>query len=212
MLQDMHLEDVYVIQHRRSEVVLRFSDLYSHERLDCLDGLRTLSIPPDMSYIILFSILKISYQCLELEDNNIKLQWKTLLQATSKSPISTQSIEDSIYAYLRKENAILPSLKPVLISKIKSRIVADFSAISIDFISNSEPTLDYVRACIELCWSMLIQTPQLYIEYNGNRFNSGTHKRFFTSSEQAQTIKQFVWPVLLERDTRRILSKGLVIT
>ena len=209
VLQESYLEEIYLPQFRRSEVIQRFSDLYTQERLDCLEKLRCLGLSTELSTNILFSIYKIAFELTQLEDRRITQQLKILLHI-SNNPLSSLAIQESVYAYLRKENVILPKLIPVLANSTLCAVSCEFG--DLVNMSCSKLLRDFTGNCIELAWSILIQTPKLYLEYTNTKFDAVSHKRLFSSNEKSDKIRFYVWPSLLETDTKQIVCQGVVVT
>ena len=209
VLQDSYLEEIYLPQYRRSEVIQRFSDLYLQERLDCLEKLRFHGLPTTLSNNLLFSIHKIAYELTQLEDRKITQQLRILLHI-SNNPISSLSIQESVYAYLRKENVILPRLLSVLTVSTLCAVSCEYG--ELEGINDTKFLRDFTGNCIELAWSILIQTPKLYLDYTKTKFNAISHKRLFSANEKSDAILYYAWPSLLEADTQRTVCQGIVIT
>ena len=68
----------------------------------------------------------------------------------------------------------------------------------------------YVNRCIELCWLMTVQDPQLHLDFdaqNGDRVDESLFKHFTKSGEY---IDYLVWPVLYLHSKGPLLKKGVV--
>ncbi|KAI6648926.1 hypothetical protein LOD99_6999 [Oopsacas minuta] len=207
--QDRYIEEIYLPQYRRSEVVKRFTNMYMQERLDCLEAFRSKGFSSDKTNRIIFSILKTAYEYTCREDRRITQQLQILLEIPN-NPVSSLAIQDSVYTYLRKENVILPSLLPVLTDRVISSVLAGNGEL-LDLI-NTRLVRVYAKSCVELSWGILIQSPRLYLGFKEKRFNPDIHRRFFSSDQDSEIIQFFVWPSLLESGTLRTLCQGIVVT
>ena len=206
---ESYLQEIYLPQYRRTEVIRRLSNLYIQERLDCLEAIRLSGVSADKTNRIIFSILKTAYELMCAEDSRINQQLEQLLELPDNS-LTALSIHESVSSYLRKENAILPSLLPGLIERVENAMLEEngeyFSA------SSARIIRDFARNSLELSWSILIQSPKLYLSYNGRLYDPDTHRRFYSSDHDSEKIKYFIWPSLVETGTLRTLCKGIVVT
>ena len=179
------------------------------ERLDCSEVIRTAGVSAETTNVILFSIMKTAYEMMCAEDARINQQLKQLLELPDNS-ITVLSIQESVSSYLRKENVILPSLLPVLKERVVSAVLEEYGQFVSE--SNARIVYEFARNSLELSWSILIQSPKLYLSYHDTCYNTDTHRRFYASDHTSECIKYFIWPTLIETGTLRTLCKGIVFT
>lgn len=204
-----YLKEIYLPQHRREEVIWKLSNLYTQERLDCLTGIRTSGVSADRTNKIIFSILKTGYEAMCVEDSRISQQLKQLLELPDNS-MTAISIHESVSSYLRRENVILPSLLPVLTEQVVSAVLEENGEFVTE--SNTRIVTDFARHSLKLSWSILIQSPKLYLNYSETRYDTDIHRRFYSSDHESEDIKFFIWPSLIEVGTLQTLCKGIVVT
>lgn len=79
-------------------------------------------------------------------------------------------------------------------------------------LSKSTEFQAYISECVQLSWSIIVQTPLLTLEYDATVFDSAKHERFHTSDRASDQIVSYLWPSLLEKQSGRCVAKGIVIT
>lgn len=68
---------------------------------------------------------------------------------------------------------------------------------------------EYVIKCAEVCWHMVLQSPQLHMEScfeDEETFNTNKYKHYKTKGNKYQFI---VWPALYLHKDGPMLSKGI---
>ena len=79
-------------------------------------------------------------------------------------------------------------------------------------LASSLPLRQYIDECTRLSWSLVVQSPPLGLEYDATVYDPFMHERFYTSDNNSDHIAWYLWPSLLEKQTGKCISKGIVIT
>ncbi|VDO15208.1 unnamed protein product [Brugia timori] len=54
---------------------------------------------------------------------------------------------------------------------------------------------------------------RMYIEYQGRRFDANRHQRHIVSSNiRSSTVRQYLWPAIVDKSTGTCVHKAVVIT
>lgn len=61
-------------------------------------------------------------------------------------------------------------------------------------------------------WGLVNQVPVYVIEYEARQYRPDLHVRYHASDSEADTIKTYLWPALLEGQNGPCVQKGVVIT
>jgi len=63
-----------------------------------------------------------------------------------------------------------------------------------------------------LSWSLAVHHPPVSLDYDSPVFDPYIHTRFPTSDPTSQNVLFFLWPALIERETGKCISHGMVVT
>ena len=69
----------------------------------------------------------------------------------------------------------------------------------------------FLEKCIPVFWDIVVQRPSLVLVAHHTTFCPSQHERC-SGSDESSVIDYFVWPCLVEKTTRDVLAKGIVVT
>ncbi|XP_071440865.1 uncharacterized protein [Hetaerina americana] len=208
-------------------LVGRFASLYAQARvdtLDALDNLPQLRDAEDLKSKILFSVVVLSFRSVQSLLASVKAQVHDILQMpTSSTPpptaqavsnVSTETsgvaeMEEAMGDYLRRNVENFDMTKNV--EEVCSQIWA--TLYDYPCLKSCEGLVQYVKSAVRLAWSLINQSPPYMLEYEHRIFRKDTHIRFHSSDQNADRIRCYLWPALLEGGANGpCVHKGVVIT
>ena len=70
----------------------------------------------------------------------------------------------------------------------------------------------FAETCVRFSWIVLTHVPVLKIGYDDTNFKSSVHSKSHNSDKDYDTIRYYVWPTLLDSQSKAVLFKGVVTT
>jgi len=70
----------------------------------------------------------------------------------------------------------------------------------------------YIEECVTVAWKLSVQNPPCKLEFDCQQFKPDRHVRFHSSNGDSETVRQYIWPALLDSKTGTCYQKGVVIT
>uniref|UniRef100_F6Z0L7 Mitochondria-eating protein n=1 Tax=Ciona intestinalis TaxID=7719 RepID=F6Z0L7_CIOIN len=201
---------------RPSELARSFRSLYSDGRLQAMDALDREWKTDNSDNIkakLLFSVMVLSFRSASDTLDRIRhclhdIMCSSSVAVVPKHEAAVREVENTFNAYLRRttQNYDLSNNVQEVINQV-SQALYDRPGLS-----ESCALRVYVTECIHLSWSIAVQTPPLFLEYDCQSFDSMRHERFHTSDRESGAILSYLWPSLLEKQSGRCVCKGVVIT
>ncbi|XP_078487219.1 uncharacterized protein LOC100176502 [Ciona intestinalis] len=201
---------------RPSELARSFRSLYSDGRLQAMDALDREWKTDNSDNIkakLLFSVMVLSFRSASDTLDRIRhclhdIMCSSSVAVVPKHEAAVREVENTFNAYLRRttQNYDLSNNVQEVINQV-SRALYDRPGLS-----ESCALRVYVTECVHLSWSIAVQTPPLFLEYDCQSFDSMRHERFHTSDRESGAILSYLWPSLLEKQSGRCVCKGVVIT
>lgn len=80
-----------------------------------------------------------------------------------------------------------------------------------DFTTHQSVTKDFTKQCMEICWLMVVQDPQVVLFW-GNQKEGSTidADRFKSFTRSGDYLEYVVWPAMLLHTEGPLLNKGIV--
>merc|ERR1712223_509635 len=226
------------LDERPAHLVRRYGELYSQmrlETLDALDKLKPLVNSDELKIKLLFSVVVLAFRSVTNSISSKRDQIRRILQlpppniqmndeSTQKSNnedshnnISEDStilepavkdLEEAVVAYLRRATETFD------LSKNVEEVCSQIWATLYDYpcLKTCDGIIKYVKECVRVAWGLVNQVPVYVIEYEARQYRPDLHVRYHASDSEADTIKTYLWPALLEGQNGPCVQKGVVIT
>nr|CAB3260965.1 uncharacterized protein LOC100176502 [Phallusia mammillata] len=209
-------EDISDGHNRPSELALNYRSLYSDGRLQALDALDASWSSGENDSVkskLLFSVMVLSFRsaCDTLDKIRIKLRGIMCASQVLKDPkkeFVVTEVENTFNVFLRKTTQsydLSENVKGVLDQICQA--LYDRPGLS-----QSKEFQAYIKECVQLSWSIVVQVPALTLEYDATVFDGAKHDRFHTSDRASDQVVSYLWPSLLEKQSGRCVAKGIVVT
>ncbi|XP_076821020.1 uncharacterized protein LOC143466252 [Clavelina lepadiformis] len=207
-------EDLSSGQARPSELARAFRNLYSDGRLQALDALdEVCRTDDDIKSKLLFSVMVLSFRsCTDTLDhvhhNLHNIMCASRMGGNAKHDAAVREVETAFSNYLKKTTQQYDTSKNVedVFNQICDALYDK------PRLTQSTALRSYVKECINLSWSIAVQRPPLFLEYDASTFDTQKHDRFHTSDRASDQIVSYLWPSLLEKQSAKCVAKGIVVT
>ncbi|EDO36896.1 predicted protein [Nematostella vectensis] len=208
-------EDLSEADCRPTKLVEAYDNLYTQTRVEALDGVEELEVfdrledSTDIKAKLLFSVVVVAFRTVTraLSDKVHRVK-KILDIPEERRSQQAEEINEQISAYFRS------SASNFNINGIKRDVSSQLWKTLYDF-----PELQvcmklqlFIEECVDVAWRLSVQTPPMVIEYESTVFSGKKHTRFYTSDMEADNIKFYVWPALMDKDNETVHYKGVVVT
>ncbi|XP_032233020.2 uncharacterized protein LOC5508369 [Nematostella vectensis] len=208
-------EDLSEADYRPTKLVEAYDNLYTQTRVEALDGVEELEVfdrledSTDIKAKLLFSVVVVAFRTVTraLSDKVHRVK-KILDIPEERRSQQAEEINEQISAYFRS------SASNFNINGIKRDVSSQLWKTLYDF-----PELQvcmklqlFIEECVDVAWRLSVQTPPMVIEYESTVFSGKKHTRFYTSDMEADNIKFYVWPALMDKDNETVHYKGVVVT
>ncbi|KAH9520307.1 hypothetical protein Btru_060456 [Bulinus truncatus] len=205
-------EDLNLGDQRPTSLISAYHDLYREGRVDTLDA---LDVMPELHGLdilkmkILFSVVVLSFRCVQQTILDLKSKLRLLLCLPEKDldPVSAD-MEININNYLIK------SIERYNLGPIVEEVKESIANTLYEFpgLKNCTRLKEFTEMTVRIAWGLSVQTPPYLIVYESRKFQSHQHTRFHTSISDLDDIKSFLWPSLIDGQSGECVSKGVVIT
>jgi len=121
---------------------------------------------------------------------------------------AAKDLEEAVTAYLRRATETFD------LSKNVEEVCSQIWATLYDYpcLKSCDGIIKYVKECVRVAWGLVNQVPVYVIEYEARQYRPDLHVRYHASDSEADTIKTYLWPALLEGQNGPCVQKGVVIT
>lgn len=226
-------EDLSLGENRPSQLIRRYGNLYSEQRLDAMDALDELqevSEYNDLKEKLLLSVIVLAFRNARKNLDEMKSHIRQILLMTDLNVIGTSynqtnqrtqsptTIQQTHPAIIELEEIISVYLRKTIdlhnLSKNYQEVCQRVWATLFDFpnLRHCYGLQKYIEECVRMAWALTIQNPPLAIDYKTKNFLPDSHTRFHTSDPDSVEVKATLWPTLREGENGPCVYKGVVIT
>ncbi|XP_022092817.1 mitochondria-eating protein-like [Acanthaster planci] len=193
---------------RQAHLVTRFGDMFSRDRMDAMDILRTLSDDHDIHQQIVFACVEEAFHCAKKAYRLYRSKVRSTLQLTHTGP---ETLEEAVQNYINKNGQLLDvhSIVQDVLLAMNTHPVLSYPP-EVDFKSLSL----FIRELVKVAWDMSALPNPLDIlpARRGELFDDFKYRRSYDSEYSAPLVSHYVWPALQEVLTGKILLKGEAVT
>ncbi|CAL1526696.1 unnamed protein product [Lymnaea stagnalis] len=210
-------EDLSLGPQRPTVLVRAYDDLYREGRVDTLDALDSLPELHGLDILkmkILFSVVVLSFRCVQQALENLKGKLRHLLCL----PViqDAHQLLDPASAEMERHisNYLIKTTDHYNIGPIVHEVCQNIYATLYDYpgLKTCAGLTEYTKSTVKLAWGLSVQDPPYLIAYESRRFKPQCHVRFHTSDSDSEDIKSFLWPFLIDGHSGQCVAKGVVIT
>nr|XP_060634494.1 mitochondria-eating protein isoform X1 [Anolis sagrei ordinatus] len=191
---------------RHANLVERFSDIYTQERLDAQSLLRSYIDDLEIVQRIIYIAAVESFQAAKRAYRQFKMRVRKTL---SLSYSGSESLEDMVMDYIIRQEDLYDVQSSVndVIRAMNTNPQISFPP-EVDFIMISS----LIRELCRVAFSMQTLDPPLDVSFgtDGELFSEYKYRRSYDSEFSAPLVAYHVWPALMEEDS--IIVKGEVVT
>ncbi|KAL5020864.1 hypothetical protein ScPMuIL_000019 [Solemya velum] len=212
-----NFEDLSLGENRPTELIKRFSSLYSESRVDALDALDEIQQLEEMGVLkgkILFSIVVLSFRAVQQALDDLRGKLRHVLNL----PLPMAGLDNGDSAAMEMEGHVDSYLQKTVgrfdLSSSIDEVCTQIYATLYDYpsLKQCEGLQQYVSDCVRIAWGLTVQSPSFVILYDSRVFHPQLHTRFHTSNPDSEQIMNFLWPALLEGPNGRCVQKAMVVT
>ncbi|XP_053389267.1 uncharacterized protein LOC128552263 [Mercenaria mercenaria] len=130
----------------------------------------------------------------------------TLLKGQKDRPRMSSKDEKATLALRRQicmQENILDEVKQVFVKETKSSDKTGYNK------KHLELCTPYLLKCAEICWSMVIHDPPLYIKFDAKAGDKLDLNFYTVYASTGEKIDFLVWPPLFNEEKGGLLSKGV---
>ncbi|XP_033632077.1 mitochondria-eating protein-like [Asterias rubens] len=193
---------------RQAHLVTRFGDMFSRDRMDAMDILRTLSDDHEINQRIIFACVEEAFNCAKKAYRLYRTKVRSTLQITHTGP---ETLDEAVQNYVNKNGQLLDVhsiVQDVLLAMNTHPVLSyppevDFKALSL-----------FIRELVKVAWDMsaLPNPLDIILARAAELFDDLKYRRSYDSEYSAPLVNHYIWPALQEVMTGRILLKGEAVT
>ncbi|CAL1539089.1 unnamed protein product [Lymnaea stagnalis] len=191
---------------RQQNLVARFNDMFSQDRLTTLDTLRRYSDDAENNQRIIFAIMQEAFSVAKLEFRQFKMKTRANLAKTHYGP---DTLEEAVQDYINRNTDLydLPSMVSDVIRAL-NRNCKIFLPPDISF-AICQP---FIREAVKLAWQMsaLAHPLDVAVATDAELFDDTKYRRSYDSEYTAPLVNHHIWPCLVQGS--RTLVKGEAVT
>ncbi|XP_044875424.1 mitochondria-eating protein isoform X4 [Mauremys mutica] len=191
---------------RHAHLVARFSEIYTQERLDAQNLLRTYIDDLEIVQRIIYVAAVESFHAAKMAFRQFKMRVRKTLSLTYSGP---ESLEDTVLDYIVRHEDLYD---------VQASVNEVIRAMNINPKISFPPEVDFImissliRELCRVAFSMQTLVPPLDIAFgaDGELFNESKYRRSYDSDFTAPLVVYHVWPALIENDS--IIVKGEAVS
>ncbi|XP_065452973.1 mitochondria-eating protein isoform X7 [Chrysemys picta bellii] len=191
---------------RHAHLVARFSEIYTQERLDAQNLLRTYIDDLEIVQRIIYVAAVESFHAAKMAFRQFKMRVRKTLSLTYSGP---ESLEDTVLDYIVRHEDLYD---------VQASVNEVIRAMNINPKISFPPEVDFImissliRELCRVAFSMQTLVPPLDIAFgaDGELFNESKYRRSYDSDFTAPLVVYHVWPALMENDS--IIVKGEAVS
>ncbi|XP_053399221.1 mitochondria-eating protein-like isoform X2 [Mercenaria mercenaria] len=196
---------------RETNLISRWNDLFSQDRLDAMDTLRTAFInyeyPPDHENIqrIVFEAVKESFNVAKTAFRQFKMKVRSNLAITHTGP---ETLEEAVQDYINRNVDLYDA--PGMVSTFNG--LGTVSLWDVIRKLNVNPSIflprdttfaviqPFIRECVKVAWQMsaLAHSLDISVASKAELFDDTKYRRSYDSEYTAPLVNHHIWPCLAQ--------------
>uniref|UniRef100_A0A8C5SHF0 Mitochondria-eating protein n=1 Tax=Laticauda laticaudata TaxID=8630 RepID=A0A8C5SHF0_LATLA len=190
---------------RHAQLVERFNDIYSQERLNAQTLLRSYTDNLEMVQRIIYTAVVESFYAAKKAFRQFKMRVRKTLSLSYSGP---EPLEDTVMDYIIRQEDLYDVQSSVSEVIRALNVSPKISLPGVDFIIISS----LIRELCRIAFSMQTLDPPLDVSFgmDGELFSEYKHRRSYDSDFTAPLVAYHVWPALMEEDS--VIVKGEAVT
>ncbi|XP_045203927.1 mitochondria-eating protein-like isoform X10 [Mercenaria mercenaria] len=185
---------------RETNLISRWNDLFSQDRLDAMDTLRTAFInyeyPPDHENIqrIVFEAVKESFNVAKTAFRQFKMKVRSNLAITHTGP---ETLEEAVQDYINRNVDLYDA--PGMVSDVIRKLNVNPS-IFLPRDTTFAVIQPFIRECVKVAWQMsaLAHSLDISVASKAELFDDTKYRRSYDSEYTAPLVNHHIWPCLAQ--------------
>ncbi|KAL5012841.1 hypothetical protein ScPMuIL_011392 [Solemya velum] len=191
---------------RQQNLISRWNDMFSQDRLDAMDTLRRYSDDPENNQRIIFSAMQEAFNVAKLAYRQFKMKVRANLAA---SHIGPETLEEGVQDYVNRNTDLydLPGMVSDVIRGL-NRNPKIFLPPDCTF-TIIQP---YIRESVKLAWQMsaLAHPLDISVATDAELYDCNKYRRSYDSEYTAPLVNHHLWPSLMQG--LKVIMKGEAVT
>ncbi|KHN79169.1 hypothetical protein Tcan_06324 [Toxocara canis] len=198
-----------------AKTVLRFSQLFTHQRLEimtALDGLPEFVGSEELQLKTILSVIVLTYRSVHDSVERRRERICEILGECPSNMLDDQQLNTALYRYMYRKAKCEHGMTNA--KEVTSQIwktLYDFPSLKTCTRFNR-----FILECVAVVWDLVAgidgKMPRMMIEYESRQFDAEKHQRHSNEGSGSSVIKRYLWPALIDASTGRCLQRGIVIT
>lgn len=191
---------------RQQNLISRWNDTFSQDRLDAMDTLRRYSDDYENNQRIIFSAIQESFSVAKSAFRQFKMKVRANLSITHIGP---ETLEEAVQDYINR-NSDLYDL-PGMVSDV-IRALNRNPKIFLPPDTTFAVIQPFIREAVKLAWQMsaLAHPLDIAVATDAELFDSTKYRRSYDSEYTAPLVNHHIWPSLMQG--ARVIMKGECVT
>ncbi|XP_052794771.1 mitochondria-eating protein-like isoform X2 [Mya arenaria] len=190
---------------RESNLISRWNDLFSQDRLDAMDTLRSYSADHENNQRIIFEAVKESFHVAKTAFRQFKMKVRSNLAITHSGP---ETLEEAVQDYVNRNVDLYDA--PGMVSTFNGR--GTVSLWDVIRKLNVNPSIflppdstfaiiqPFIRECVKVAWQMsaLAHPLDIAVSSRAELFDDTKYRRSYDSEYTAPLVNHHIWPGLIQ--------------
>ncbi|KAL4230902.1 Mitochondria-eating protein [Mactra antiquata] len=179
---------------RETNLISRWNDLFSQDRLDAMDTLRQYCADHENNQRVIFEAVKESFNVAKTAFRQFKMKVRSNLAITHTGP---ETLEEAVQDYINRNVDLYDA--PGMVSDVIRKL-------------NTNPTIylppdttfaviqPFIRECVKTAWQMsaLAHPLDMAVSSRAELFDDTKYRRSYDSEYTAPLVNHHIWPSLLQ--------------
>lgn len=177
---------------RETNLISRWNDLFSQDRLDAMDTLRTYSADHENNQRIIFEAVKESFNVAKTAFRQFKMKVRSNLAITHTGP---ETLEEAVQDYINRNVDLYDA--PGMVSDVIRKLNVNPS-IFLPPDSTFAVIQPFIRECVKVAWQMsaLAHSLDIAVSSRAELFDDTKYRRSYDSEYTAPLVNHHIWPCL----------------
>ncbi|XP_052278073.1 mitochondria-eating protein-like isoform X1 [Dreissena polymorpha] len=179
---------------RESNLISRWNDLFSQDRLDAMDTLRTYSADHENNQRIIFEAVKESFNVAKTAFRQFKMKVRSNLAITHTGP---ETLEEAVQDYVNRNVDLYDA--PGMVSDVIRKLNCN-PGIFLPPDTTFAIIQPFIRECVKVAWQMsaLAHPLDMAVSSRAELFDDTKYRRSYDSEYTAPLVGHHIWPSLMQ--------------
>ncbi|XP_060554357.1 mitochondria-eating protein-like isoform X2 [Ruditapes philippinarum] len=177
---------------RETNLISRWNDLFSQDRLDAMDTLRTYSADHENNQRIIFEAVKESFNVAKTAFRQFKMKVRSNLAITHTGP---ETLEEAVQDYINRNVDLYDA--PGMVSDVIRKLNVNPS-IFLPPDTTFAIVQPFIRECVKTAWQMsaLAHPLDIAVSSRAELYDDTKYRRSYDSEYTAPLVNHHIWPSL----------------